>query len=148
MEISKKSLHKNLKRIFGFNSFRRQQEQIIINLLDGKDSMVIMPTGGGKSMCYQLPALLSEGCAIVVSPLIALMKNQVDSIRSYASNPNIAHFYNSSLSKEEKIKVKETVLSGKTKLLFVAPETISKENNIDFFKKCGNWIIYGKANQL
>ena len=97
MNISTETLHKKLKDIFGFNAFRSDQEKIIINLLDGNDSMVIMPTGGGKSMCYQLPALISDGCAIVVSPLIALMKNQVDVLRGYYHNESIAHVLNSSL---------------------------------------------------
>ena len=97
MSISTQTLHKQLKDIFGYNSFRADQEEIIMNLLDGNDSMVIMPTGGGKSMCYQLPALLSEGCAIIVSPLIALMKNQVDVLRGHYNNESIAHVLNSSL---------------------------------------------------
>ena len=122
MSISTETLHKNLKNIFGYNSFRRSQEEIIVNLLNGNDSMVIMPTGGGKSMCYQLPALISDGCAIVISPLIALMKNQVDILRSYYQNDNIAHVLNSSLSKTQIIQVKEDIINKKTKLLYVAPE--------------------------
>ena len=134
MSISTETLHKNLKDIFGFNSFRSEQEKIILNLLNGNDSMVIMPTGGGKSMCYQLPALISNGCAIVVSPLIALMKNQVDVLRGYYQNENIAHVLNSSLSKTQTNQVKEDIASRKTKLLYVAPESLVKKENIEFFQ--------------
>ena len=134
MSISTETLHKNLKNIFGYNSFRRSQEEIIVNLLNGNDSMVIMPTGGGKSMCYQLPALISDGCAIVISPLIALMKNQVDILRSYYQNDNIAHVLNSSLSKTQIIQVKEDIINKKTKLLYVAPESLIKTDNINFLK--------------
>ena len=134
MSISKETLNKNLKSIFGFNSFRADQEDIILNLLEGKDSMVIMPTGGGKSMCYQLPALISDGCAIVVSPLIALMKNQVDVLRGYYQNDNIAHVLNSSLTKMQTNQVKEDIKSGKTKLLYVAPESLVKTENTEFFR--------------
>jgi len=128
-------LHKNLKKVFGFNNFRGKQEEIILNLLAGNDSMVIMPTGGGKSMCYQLPALLSEGVAIVISPLIALMKNQVDALRGFSDNDSIAHVLNSSLSKNQATQVKEDITNGKTKLLYVAPESLIKEENIAFFNK-------------
>ena len=131
--INSKILHDNLKKVFGFNKFRGQQEEIIRHLLNGNDSMVIMPTGGGKSMCYQLPALLSEGLAIVVSPLIALMKNQVDALRAHSDNDNIAHVLNSSLSKSQTIQVKLDITEGKTKLLYVAPESLIKEENIQFF---------------
>ena len=134
MSISTETLHKNLKDIFGYNSFRGDQEEIIKNLLNGHDSMVIMPTGGGKSMCYQLPALISDGCAIIVSPLIALMKNQVDVLRGYYKNENIAHVLNSSLSKTQTTQVKEDIINGKTKLLYVAPESLVKTENTDFFK--------------
>jgi ATP-dependent DNA helicase RecQ len=134
MSISTQTLHKNLKDIFGYNSFRGDQEEIIINLLDGNDSMVIMPTGGGKSMCYQLPALTSKGCAIIVSPLIALMKNQVDVLRGYYKNESIAHVLNSSLTKTQTLQVKEDITCGKTKLLYVAPESLVKTENTDFFK--------------
>tara|TARA_B110000196_G_scaffold248019_1_gene217095 strand:- start:82 stop:2265 length:2184 start_codon:yes stop_codon:yes gene_type:complete len=134
MGISTQTLHKNLKDIFGYNSFRGDQEEIIINLLDGNNSMVIMPTGGGKSMCYQLPALISDGCAIIVSPLIALMKNQVDVLRSYYENDSIAHVLNSSLSKSQTTQVKEDISCGKTKLLYVAPESLVKTENTNFFK--------------
>ena len=134
MSISKETLNKNLKSIFGFNSFRADQEDIILNLLAGKDSMVIMPTGGGKSMCYQLPALISDGCAIVVSPLIALMKNQVDVLRGHYQNDSIAHVLNSSLTKTQTNQVKEDIKSGKTKLLYVAPESLVKTENTEFFR--------------
>ena len=134
MSISKETLNKNLKSIFGFNSFRADQEDIILNLLNGNDSMVIMPTGGGKSMCYQLPGLLLDGCAIVVSPLIALMKNQVDVIRGYYQNESVAHVLNSSLSKTQTNQVKEDIKSGKTKLLYVAPESLVKAENTEFFR--------------
>ncbi len=134
MSISTETLHKNLKDIFGFNAFRAEQEEIISNLLDGESSMVIMPTGGGKSMCYQLPALISDGCAIVVSPLIALMKNQVDVLRGHYQNESIAHVLNSSLSKTQTSEVKEDIASGKTKLLYVAPESLVKRENTEFFR--------------
>jgi len=121
-----------LRTFFGFDSFKGKQEQIIENLLKGNNTFVIMPTGGGKSLCYQLPALLLDGTAIVVSPLIALMKNQVDAIRNVSDNENIAHFLNSSLSKTEINKVKSDIQSGITKLLYVAPESLTKQENIDF----------------
>ena len=135
MSISTETLHKNLKDIFGYNSFRGDQEKIIANLLNGNDSMVIMPTGGGKSMCYQLPALISDGCAIIVSPLIALMKNQVDVLRGYYKDDGIAHVLNSSLSKTQTKEVKADITNGKTKLLYVAPESLVKTENTDFFKE-------------
>lgn len=124
-----------LKGFFGFDKFKGNQEKIIKNLLSGNDTFVIMPTGGGKSLCYQLPAILSEGTAIIVSPLIALMKNQVDAIRGFSQESGIAHFLNSSLNKSEIARVKKDVTSGKTKLLYVAPETLTKEDNIAFFKE-------------
>ncbi|MDT8411258.1 MAG: DNA helicase RecQ [Vicingaceae bacterium] len=123
-----------LKKFFGFNGFKGEQEEIIQNLLDGNDSFVIMPTGGGKSLCYQLPALMSEGTAIIVSPLIALMKNQVDAIRGFSDKDGIAHFYNSTLNKTEAKQVKKDVQDGITKLLYVAPESLTKEENIEFLK--------------
>jgi ATP-dependent DNA helicase RecQ len=129
-----KNLTDHLQKNFGFNSFKEPQEEIIKSLLSGKDTFVIMPTGGGKSLCYQLPAIISEGCAIIVSPLIALMKNQVDLVRSYSSTDKIAHFLNSSLNKGQQNMVKEDLLSGTTKLLYVAPETLTKEENVGFFK--------------
>jgi len=127
------SLHEHLQKFFGFSKFKSSQEAIIQNILEGNDCFVIMPTGGGKSLCYQLPALISEGTAIIISPLIALMKNQVDSIRSFGTEDGIAHFLNSSLSKQEIANVKKDIVSGKTKLLYVAPESLTKQENIDFF---------------
>jgi len=122
-----------LKEYFGFDAFRGNQEEIINNVLNGHDTFVIMPTGGGKSLCYQLPALTSEGCAIVVSPLIALMKNQVDLVRGYSSKDNVAHFLNSTLNKKEIKEVRDDLNAGKTKILYVAPETLTRQENIDFF---------------
>jgi ATP-dependent DNA helicase RecQ len=130
----KKSLFDNLQNFFGFDNFKGEQEAIITNILAGNDTFVIMPTGGGKSMCYQLPALMTEGTAIVISPLIALMKNQVDQLRAFCSSDSVAHFLNSSLTKAETVRVKEDVLSGKTKLLYVAPESLTKQDNIDFLR--------------
>ncbi|HRS53204.1 MAG TPA: DNA helicase RecQ [Bacteroidales bacterium] len=127
-------LHETLKKVFGFDHFKGNQEAIIKNLLAGKDTFVIMPTGGGKSMCYQLPALILPGTAIIISPLIALMKNQVDSIRNFGTEKGIAHFLNSSLSKAEINQVKKDLRSEKTKLLYVAPESLTKEENIEFLK--------------
>jgi len=131
---TKKSLFDNLQNFFGFDNFKGEQEAIITSILAGNDTFVIMPTGGGKSMCYQLPALMSEGTAIVISPLIALMKNQVDQLRAFGGSDSIAHFLNSSLTKAEIIRVKDDVLSGKTKLLYVAPESLTKQENIDFLR--------------
>jgi len=122
-----------LRKYFGYDKFRGDQEEIIASVLDGKNTFVIMPTGGGKSLCYQLPALLSEGTAIIVSPLIALMKNQVDAIRNVSEDDSVAHVLNSSLSKSDIKRVKEDILAGKTKLLYVAPESLTKQANIDFF---------------
>ncbi|MXV50539.1 DNA helicase RecQ [Pedobacter sp. HMF7647] len=133
MEI-KKSLFDNLQNFFGFDNFKGEQEAIITNILQRKDTFVIMPTGGGKSICYQLPALMSEGTAIVISPLIALMKNQVDQLRAFGGTDSIAHFLNSSLNKTDTAKVKQDVLSGETKLLYVAPESLTKQENIDFLR--------------
>jgi ATP-dependent DNA helicase RecQ len=130
-----KSLKDKLKENFGFSSFKNLQEPIIKNLLDGNNSFVIMPTGGGKSLCYQLPAIILDGTAIVISPLIALMKNQVDLIRSNNTDPSVAHVLNSTLNKEQIENVKQDVSEGKTKLLFVAPETLSKNDTIEFLKK-------------
>ena len=122
-----------LKQNFGFDAFRGNQEAIINNVLQGNDTFVIKPTGGGKSLCYQLPALISEGCAIVVSPLIALMKNQVDLVRGYSSRDNVAHFLNSTLTKKEIKEVQDDLKSGNTKILYVAPETLTRQDNLDFF---------------
>lgn len=129
------SLQEYLKRYFGFNTFKGNQEIIIKNVLEGRDSFVLMPTGGGKSLCYQLPAVMKEGTAIVISPLIALMKNQVDAMRNFSIDDSVAHFLNSSLTRAAINKVKEDVLSGSNKLLYVAPESLTKEENIEFLKK-------------
>ncbi len=127
-------LYKGLKKYFGFDTFKGNQEAIITSVLSGKDTFVLMPTGGGKSLCYQLPALLSDGTAIVISPLIALMKNQVDAMRNFSEEDGIAHFLNSSLNKQEIEDVKRDVVSGKTKLLYVAPESLTKQENIEFLQ--------------
>jgi ATP-dependent DNA helicase RecQ len=126
-------LRKWLREYFGFDNFKGNQEAIIQNLLAGRDTFVIKPTGGGKSLCYQLPALISEGCSIIISPLIALMKNQVDLVRGYSSQDDVAHFLNSTLSKKDIREVHDHLLKGKTKLLYVAPETLTKQENLDFF---------------
>src|SRR3954464_3413647 len=126
-------IHKSLLDYFGFDKFKGTQEQAINSLLSGKDTFVIMPTGGGKSLCYQLPAMILEGCAIIVSPLIALMKNQVDLVRGYSEKDDVAHFLNSSLNKTQIKEVKDDLVAGKTKLLYVAPETLTKQENLDFF---------------
>lgn len=126
-------LQSPLRQYFGFDAFRGNQEAIIHNVLNGYDTFVIKPTGGGKSLCYQLPAMISEGCTIVVSPLIALMKNQVDLVRGYSSKDNVAHFLNSTLSKKEIREVHDDLQSGKTKMLYVAPETLTRQENLDFF---------------
>ncbi|WP_099370892.1 DNA helicase RecQ [Sphingobacterium sp. 1.A.5] len=133
MEIEK-SLFDNLQDFFGFDTFKGDQEAIITNVLNKKDTFVIMPTGGGKSICYQLPALMSEGTAIVISPLIALMKNQVDQVRAFGGRDSIAHFLNSSLTKNNIQRVKQDVQDGKTKLLYVAPESLAKEENVNFLR--------------
>ena len=131
---TKNQLHDALQSHFGFDGFKDNQEAIIQSVLDGKDTFVIMPTGGGKSLCYQLPALMMEGTALIISPLIALMKNQVDSIRGYSKSDEVAHFLNSSLTKSQMKLVKQDIRDHKTKMLFVAPETLTKEENIEFFK--------------
>ena len=123
-----------LKENFGFDTFKGDQEAVIKNLLAGNDAFVLMPTGGGKSLCYQLPSLIMEGTAIVISPLIALMKNQVDAIRNLNEEDGVAHFLNSSLTKQAIEEVKADVLAGKTKLLYVAPESLTKEDNVEFLK--------------
>ncbi|MEO8934792.1 MAG: RecQ family ATP-dependent DNA helicase [Xanthomarina sp.] len=134
MSIIENDLHKALKTFFGFSKFKGLQEGVIENILSGKDTFVIMPTGGGKSLCYQLPALMQEGTAIIVSPLIALMKNQVDAIRGISKDVGIAHVLNSSLNKTEIKRVKEDIVSGVTKLLYVAPESLTKEENVEFLR--------------
>ena len=131
---NKQLLHAELKRHFGFDTFKGNQEAIMENLLDENDTFVLMPTGGGKSLCYQLPSLIMEGTAIVISPLIALMKNQVDAMRNFSEDDGIAHFLNSSLNKQAIDRVKQDILEGKTKLLYVAPESLTKEENIEFLK--------------
>lgn len=128
------SVQEGLDKFFGFDQFKGEQQEVVNSLMEGRHVFVIMPTGGGKSLCYQLPALVQEGCAIVVSPLIALMKNQVDVIRSHSDDPDIAHYLNSSLSKAEILRVKEAVATGKTKLLYVAPESLNKVDNADFLR--------------
>ncbi|MDZ4664525.1 MAG: DNA helicase RecQ [Bacteroidota bacterium] len=134
-EVGTPELIESLKSFFGFDKFKGTQEKIVKSILASKDTFVIMPTGGGKSLCYQLPAILNEGTAIIVSPLIALMKNQVDAIRGFSDQDGIAHFLNSSLNKADTLKVKKDVTDGKTKLLYVAPETLTKEDNLAFFKE-------------
>ena len=128
------NLAEQLKKYFGFDTFKGNQEAIIRNLLAGKDTFVLMPTGGGKSLCYQLPSLLMEGTAIVISPIIALMKNQVDAMRNFSEEDGVAHFINSSLTKSAIEQVKADILAGKTKLLYVAPESLTKEDNVAFLK--------------
>lgn len=128
------SIHDYLKRYFGFDTFKGTQEGIIRSILDGNDTFVLMPTGGGKSLCYQLPAVMMEGTAVVISPLIALMKNQVDAMRNFNTTDDVAHFLNSSLTKTAITKVRQDVMQGKAKLLYVAPESLTKEENIEFLK--------------
>ena len=132
--MNEMNLHKELKKYFGFDKFKGEQEKVIYSLLSGNDTFVLMPTGGGKSLTYQLPALMSEGVAIIVSPLIALMKNQVDSIRGISENKGIAHVLNSSLNKGETERVKSDIKNGVTKLLYVAPESLTKDENVEFFR--------------
>ncbi|MDD2527391.1 MAG: DNA helicase RecQ [Lentimicrobiaceae bacterium] len=134
-KVDNYSLNELLKKIFGFDSFKGNQEPIIRHLLDGGDTFVIMPTGGGKSMCYQLPAFICPGTAIIISPLIALMKNQVDAIRNFGNEVGIAHFLNSSLTKNEITEVRNDVKSGKTKMLYVAPESLTKDENVQFLQE-------------
>src|SRR6056297_1511312 len=135
MAVKEDQLYAFLKEHFGFDSFKGNQEEIIRNVLARNDSFVLMPTGGGKSLCYQLPSMMMEGTAIVISPLIALMKNQVDAMRSFSTDEGVAHFMNSSLTKSAILKVKEDVISGRTRMLYVAPESLTKEDNIEFLKK-------------
>ena len=134
--IDSRAIHAKLKEFFGYDTFKGDQEEVIQHLVDGGDAFVLMPTGAGKSLCYQLPALLMEGTAIVISPLIALMKNQVDAIRGFvAGNEGIAHFLNSSLNRAQIAAVREDLMSGQTKLLYVAPESPTKEENIALLKE-------------
>ena len=134
MSVAEKSPQAYLKKFFGFDQFKGNQEKIVDSLLGGQDSFVIMPTGGGKSLCYQLPAVMTDGVAIVISPLIALMKNQVDALRGFSTENGIAHVLNSSLTKREVTQVKSDLVAGVTKLLYVAPESLNKEDNIEFLK--------------
>lgn len=134
MTSTSNNVREALRHYFGFEKFKGNQEQIILSLLNGHDVFVLMPTGGGKSLCYQLPALIMPGTAVIISPLIALMKNQVDSMRQFAESDGIAHFLNSSLSKKEATKVKQDIMDGHTKMLYVAPESLTKEENIRFLK--------------
>lgn len=133
MQVDEQTLTEALQENFGFNQFKGNQENIIRSVLEGKDTLVLMPTGGGKSLCYQLPAVIQEGVAIIISPLIALMKNQVDLVRNYSAKDDIAHFLNSSLNKTQRTQVIKDVHDGKTKLLYVAPETLNKEETIEIF---------------
>ncbi|MBR5063099.1 MAG: DEAD/DEAH box helicase, partial [Bacteroidales bacterium] len=136
MAIDSNILHAKLKTFFGYDAFKGDQEPIIQHLVEGGNAFVLMPTGGGKSLCYQLPALVMDGTAIVISPLIALMKNQVDAIRGFESGEDgIAHFLNSSLSRAQVAEVREDLLNGVTKLLYVAPESLTKEENINLLKE-------------
>jgi len=135
LDLQEQEIYTALKSHFGFNAFKGLQLDIIKSIIAGKDTLVIMPTGGGKSLCYQLPALMDEGTAIIISPLIALMKNQVDLIRAFGAKNGVAHFLNSSLSKKESETVKKDVLAGTTKILYLAPESLTKEDNVEFLKK-------------
>lgn len=135
MNYTDQDINQALKKYFGFESFKGDQKNIVKSVLDKKNTFVIMPTGGGKSLCYQLPAMMLEGTAIIISPLIALMKNQVDSIRGYSQEDNVASFLNSSLNRTQMKEVKEEIVAGNTKMLFIAPETLTKDENIEFFRK-------------
>ena len=128
-------LREKLKELFGFQSFKGNQEAVIRSVLEGRDTFVLMPTGGGKSLCYQLPAMLMDGVTIVISPLIALMKNQVDAMRAFSTESGIAHFINAALNKAAVAQVRSDVLAGKTKLLYFAPESLTKEENVTFLRK-------------
>ena len=138
----------SLKKHFGFDNFKGNQKAIIQNLLDGRDTFVLMPTGGGKSLCYQLPALLMEGTAVIISPLIALMKNQVDAMRNFSEEDGIAHFLNSSLTRSAIDVVKEDVLSGKTKMLYVAPEFRKSRAAYMLVKGFINWATLMGASRI
>ncbi len=128
-------LPRALKEYFGFDQFKGNQREIIEQTLQGRDTFVLMPTGGGKSLCYQLPALLMDGTAVIISPLIALMKNQVDAVRGFCEEDTVAHFLNSSLSRAKLEEVKQDVRAGRTKLLYVAPESLHKQENIDLLRE-------------
>ena len=141
MKINDNLIYDSLKKFFGFDEFKGLQKQVISSICENKDTFVVMPTGGGKSLCYQLPALIKEGTAIVVSPLIALMKNQVDHIRGFSNVDGIAHVLNSSLTKDQQENVKADVKNGITKLLYMAPESLSKNSNIDFLKSTNISLI-------
>ena len=134
-EVAEDQIKGALKSFFGFNSFKGNQRAVIDSIFEKKDTLVIMPTGGGKSLCYQLPALLSEGTTIIISPLIALMKNQVDLIRAFGGKHGVAHFLNSSLNKKESERVKSDVRDGTTKMLYLAPESLNKEETVEFLSK-------------
>src|SRR5690554_5167724 len=135
MDMDEIDLRASLKKYFGFSQFKGLQEKVVKHIVQGNNTFVIMPTGGGKSLCYQLPALMQEGTAIVVSPLIALMKNQVDALRALSSEEGVAHVLNSSLNKTEVKRVKSDIENGITKLLYVAPESLTKEEYVDFLQK-------------
>ena len=146
MDKKEIDLRKELKKYFGFDQFKGLQEEVVTSIIQNHNTFVIMPTGGGKSLCYQLPALIKDGCAIVISPLIALMKNQVDAIRGISENHGIAHVLNSSLNKTEVNQVKKDIENGITKLLYVAPESLVKEEYVDFLRK--QKISFVSAKQL
>ena len=137
----KDSLTEHLKTHFGFDTFKGNQKAIIENVLAGNDTFVLMPTGGGKSLCYQLPSIMMEGTAIVISPLIALMKNQVDAMRNFSEEDGVAHFINSSLNKSAIDQVKADIMAGRTKLLYVAPEWLTKEGNFEFLGNGKIWFF-------
>jgi ATP-dependent DNA helicase RecQ len=141
------SLSVQLQKYFGFDRFKGQQEEVINSILDKNDTFVLMPTGGGKSLCYQLPALMQEGTAIVISPLIALMKNQVDAIRSFSTEDGVAHFLNSSLTKTAILKVKEDISRGQTKLLYVAPESLTNGKH-RFPKRDSDFVLCHRRSTL
>ncbi|MBT3423880.1 MAG: ATP-dependent DNA helicase RecQ, partial [Bacteroidetes bacterium] len=141
MSTLDQQISNKLKQFFGFDSFKGNQKKVIVSIMEGNNTFVIMPTGGGKSLCYQLPAVMSEGITIIISPLIALMKNQVDLIRTFGAKRGLAHFLNSSLTKKEVEIVREDVLSGNTKMLYVAPETFNKERTVEFLKRIKVSII-------
>ena len=155
MHLKEMDLRASLKKYFGFSNFKGLQEEVIKSVVNGEHTFVIMPTGGGKSLCYQLPALIAEGTAIVVSPLIALMKNQVDSIRGVTAHKGVAHVLNSSLTKSDVKLVKEDIRNGLTKLLYVAPESLTKADYVDFLKSVpisfvavDEWVILNQSGRI